>query len=132
MSTLYLIRGIPGSGKSTIAAQLANSGIVAVSLEADQYFVNTAGIYNFNPNLLGAAHQWCQDEVKSWLMNGHSVAVSNTSTTEKEVTTYKKIAEEYNAAFVSLIVEHRHEGKNVHNVPVDSIARMKQRFSVKL
>jgi hypothetical protein len=63
---------------------------------------------------------------------GDSVAVSNTSTTEKEVETYRKIAEDCNANFVSIIVENRHGGVNIHNVPEDKIQQMKNRFSIKL
>lgn len=65
-------------------------------------------------------------------IGGYSVAVSNTSTTEREVETYTKIAEESGAKFVSIIVENRHDGVNIHNVPEEKVQQMKNRFSVKL
>jgi predicted kinase len=132
MTTLYLIRGVPGSGKSTFAQSLRSAGVVTEVFEADQFFVNAEGDYKFNPSHLYDAHAVCQDRTELYLREGFSVAVSNTSTTEKEVETYRKIAKKHNAYFVSIIVENRHGGVNVHNVPEEKIQQMKNRFSVKL
>jgi predicted ABC-type ATPase len=130
--TLYLVRGIPGAGKSEFAKVLwfgLNEG--AAIYEADDFF-NTKEGYKFDPSKLHKAHAECQEHVKFVLENGNDVIVSNTSTTEKEVETYRKIAEEGNANFVSLIVENRHGCANIHNVPEDNVQQMKLRFSVKL
>ena len=40
---LYIVRGIPGSGKTTFAKSL-NCPV----FEADMFFVNSQGIYNFD------------------------------------------------------------------------------------
>lgn len=129
--TLYLIRGIPGCGKSTFAKNLYYLDVVDFYIEADDYF-NSLGEYKFNPTLLNAAHHWCQSETMKELKKGNSVAVSNTSTTEKEVKVYEDIAKECSANFVSIIVENRHNGTNIHNVPEEKIQQMKNRFSIKL
>lgn len=131
MPTLYLIRGIPGSGKSSLAQILFANQVVVDCIEADEYFVND-GVYMFNPYKLKDAHAWCQDRTRVILGRGYNLAVSNTSTTEQEVETYRKIAEECNAKFISLIVENRHGGENIHNVPEEKIQQMKKRFSFKL
>ena len=130
--TLYLIRGCPGAGKSTFAKVLwfgLNEG--AGICEADDFF-NTKEGYKFDPSKLHKAHAECQEYAKFLLKNGNDAIVSNTSTTEKEVETYRKIAEDCNANFVSLIVENRHGCANIHNVPEEKVQQMKQRFSVKL
>lgn len=132
MPTLYLIRGLPGSGKSSFARELYAAGIVRAAFEADNFFYNVRGDYNFDPAQLHQAHLKCQNDTEAYLMRGFSVAVSNTSTTEKEVAVYKKLAEKYNAKFVSIITENRHEGKNVHGVPADKLTAMQNRFSIKL
>lgn len=128
---LYLIRGVPGSGKSELAKTLQINGIVKYIAEADDYFTRT-GKYVFDASKLHLAHKQCQQIVDYALKQGFSVAVSNTSTTEKEVETYKQLAEKYNAKFVSIVVESRHDGTNQHNVPAEKIEQMKNRFSIKL
>lgn len=133
MSILYLIRGVPGSGKSSFAEKLYWKHVVFDVLEADQYFTNSdTGEYVFNPNLLAEAHTDCQNRARMHLARGNDIAVSNTSTTEKEVEIYRKIAEDAGAQFVSIILENRHSGENVHGVPIDKIQQMKNRFSIKL
>jgi hypothetical protein len=129
--TLYLIRGVSGAGKSTFAQQLWGAGIVYKVFEADDWF-HKDGEYKFHPSGLRAAHQACQENTRHCLSLGHSAAVSNTSTTEFEVLVYETIAKECNANFISVIVENRHNGVNIHNVPEDKLKQMKERFSVKL
>ncbi len=131
MKTLYLVRGVSGAGKSTFAKQLADSMFI-YKYEADDYFYDLAGNYHFNPNLLKEAHEQCQERCRFMLSQGQSVVVSNTSTTEAEVQTYAKIAEETGAMFVSLVVENRHGNKSIHDVPDSVIQRQKSRFSIKL
>jgi hypothetical protein len=45
---------------------------------------------------------------------------------------YFKLAEKYGYKVVSLIVENRHGGTNVHGVPEDKLEIMKNRFEIKL
>jgi hypothetical protein len=45
---------------------------------------------------------------------------------------YYLLAEELGYMVVSMIVENRHGGKNVHGVPEDRLEIMKNRFEVKL
>lgn len=133
MTTLYLIRGVCGSGKSTFATELYQAGIVSAVLEADQHFIDpVTGEYKFDANQLAVAHVRCQLRCKEYLIEGKSVAVSNTSTTEREVHTYQEIAERLGCKFVSIVVENRHGGSNVHNVPIEKLNQMKSRFSIKL
>jgi predicted kinase len=133
MKTLYLLRGIPGSGKSTLARQLADA-----HFEADMYFTNESGHYIFNASDLKKAHAWCQAEVENAMILNHTsginerIVVSNTFTQEWEMEDYYEIAETYGYRVFSLIVENRHGGENIHNVPENKIQAMKARFEIKL
>lgn len=129
--TLYLIRGVSGAGKSSFAHTLWAAGVVDKIYEADDWFyVN--GDYEFKASELSYAHKQCQRNTRFTLVFGKSVAVSNTSTTEREVEVYKSIADECGAHFVSIIMENRHDGVNIHGVPEDKLNQMKERFSVRL
>ena len=131
MKYLYLLRGLPGAGKSTLAKQLIGDRDYCHK-EADMYFVDAKGNYNFNPSLLKDAHAWCQEEVEFLMKYEHTIAVSNTFTQEWEMEAYYKLAEQYGYKVFSIIVENRHEGVNQHGVPADKLEQMKNRFQIKL
>ena len=133
MKSLYLLRGLPGAGKSTLAKKLGDA-----HFEADMYFTNENGQYIFNGADIKKAHEWCQNEVQLAMILNHtsglneSIVVSNTFTQEWEMAPYYKLAETYGYRVFSLIVENRHGGENLHNVPEDKIKAMRERFEVKL
>jgi predicted kinase len=131
MKELFLLRGLPGAGKSTLAKSLIGDKDYCHK-EADMYFVNRLGNYNFKPSLLKEAHQWCQQEVEFLMKYEHRVVVSNTFTMEWEMQPYYDLAEKYGYRVYSLIVENRHEGVNEHGVPEEKLVQMKNRFEVKL
>lgn len=126
MVNLYLVRGLPGAGKTSFAKSL---GIQ--SFAADDYFDKHHG-GEFKPELLSQAHQWCQNIVEEFIRSGESVAVHNTFTREWEMEPYYKIADKFNCRVFSIIMENRHEGKSVHNVPESTVEKMRKRFEVKL
>lgn len=124
---LYLLRGLPGAGKSTIGKNLKS-----VNFEADQYFMKD-GEYKFEMSKIKEAHAWCQNQVKNCMIEGiKDISVSNTFTQEWEMQAYIDMAAEYGYMVFSIIVENRHGGKNVHNVPTETLEKMKNRFELKL
>lgn len=128
---LILLRGLPGSGKSTLAKLLVDKDYC--HKEADMFFVDRVGNYNFDPSKIKDAHSWCQQEVEFLLKYDHSpVVVSNTFTQEWEMDAYYKMAEDFGYRVTSIITENRHGGKNEHGVPDDKLEIMKNRFAVKL
>ena len=126
---LYIVRGIPGSGKSTFAKTLGGK-----HYEADMYFIDpTTGEYKFDGTKIKNAHAWCLDRVKTDMtVAREKIVVSNTFTQEWEIEPYFELAKEFGYKVFSIVVENRHDGINVHNVPEDKIEQMKNRFSIKL
>jgi len=130
---LFIVRGLPSSGKSTFAKQLTSN-----VFEADQYFMvyddpYGEGVYKFDPSKIKEAHAECQDNVRSAMMSSISkIAVSNTFTQEWEMKPYFDMAKEFGYMVFCVVVEKRHDNKNDHNVPEDKIEQMKNRFSIKL
>jgi predicted kinase len=132
MKTLIILRGLPGSGKSTLAKLLVGDKDYCHK-EADMYFIDGEGNYKFNSSQLKEAHKWCKNEVDFVMKYEHSpVVVSNTFIQEWEMDDYLELAKKYDYQVVSLIVENRHGSKSIHNVPEETLIKMKDRFSIKL
>ena len=124
---LYIVRGIPGSGKSTFAKTL-----VGTHHETDNFFM-VDGEYKFDVTKLKGAHEWCQNKVKTDMMVGREkIVVSNTFTQEWEMEYYIELAKTYGYKTFSIVVENRHGGVNDHNVPDEILTKMRDRFEIKL
>jgi len=133
---LTLVRGLPGSGKSTFANTITNKFSIC---EADKFFYDKEGNYNFDATKLREAHEWCRNQVETRMKDNQlnpqfypEIVVSNTFTQEWEMEAYYKLAEQYGYKVFSIIVENRHEGVNQHGVPADKLEQMRNRFEVKL
>ena len=136
--TLFIIRGLPGSGKSTFAEKLVGSDFLVC--EADKYFIDKkTGEYKFDPSKIKDAHKWCQDMVETYMKDSlvndqfyREIAVSNTFTQNWEMVPYFDLAKKYGYKVFCVVVENRHGGKNVHGVPDDKLEMMRDRFEFKL
>jgi len=132
MKQLILLRGLPGSGKSTFAKTLGG-----IHIEADQYFMRN-GVYEFDASQLKNAHNYCQSQTRAWMShNGEQIStdkiiVSNTFTQEWEMDAYFELAYEFGYQVFSLIVENRHGNISVHDVPQRKLNEMRNRFEIEL
>ena len=133
---LTLLRGLPGSGKSTFASFIWNEYAIC---EADKFFVDKEGNYNFDATKLSQAHSWCREQVEIRMKDNQAnpqfypeIVVSNTFTKEWEMAEYFDLAKEYGYKVFTIVVENRHGGVNQHGVPADKLEQMENRFEVKL
>lgn len=129
--TLIIIRGIPGSGKSTYAkalkADLEKQGYTVKHFEADDFWYDDKGNYNFDQKRIHYAHKNCYERAFKALDDGiQYVIVANTFVIRKDMKPYLKEA----AARGIEVTIYRmdNEFQNVHNVPPDKVAYMKERF----
>lgn len=132
---LILLRGLPGSGKSTLAKVILQNrlGDEPEVLSADDFFVDRNGEYVFDATKLKEAHNYCQFRCSERMRQQKSkIVVANTFTQEWEMKPYFDMAERYNYRVHTVVVENRHGGNNIHNVPDDKLAVMQGRFEVKL
>jgi dephospho-CoA kinase len=131
MKTLFILRGIPGSGKTTIANALSEGGKYPVCTADDFFMKNIDGqtVYKWDRELIGAAHEWCRNKAIAAMVRGEEkIFIANTNTTEKEMKPYFEMAAKNGYIVVSMIVENRHGGANEHNVPAETIEIMKNRL----
>jgi predicted kinase len=122
MAKLILVRGLPGSGKSTYA-----QGCGTVHLEADMFFMRD-GSYNFDPNTISNAHSWCLSTAKKCMDAGMDVVVSNTFTQLWEMQKYIDYAEE--VGHTLHVISCMGEYGNVHSVPAETLKKMKDRWEL--
>lgn len=128
---MILVRGLPGSGKSTMAREIAagsnfrGPGMGYAHLEADQFFYEN-GVYNFDASKLHQAHQRCLLNARTCLEGHQSVIVSNTFTTKKELKPYFELAREFNIVPVVLLAQNAFG--SVHSVPAETLFQLSERF----
>lgn len=126
MNIAYIMRGIPGSGKSTIANLLAGEkGIVC---STDFFFTEEDGSYNFDPAKLAMYHKLNLFFFHLALANNVPIVVcDNTNIRHVDYKKYVEIAREFNYIIkivpVGVSLETAVKWCR-HNVPRETIKQM--------
>lgn len=93
---MYIIRGIPGSGKSELALTLAcsdHNGRYGIVCEADKFMVDDYGNYKFDKDKLAEAHRQCFIQAVTTACWGtNNIIISNTNIDGWEYTKYLHLA----------------------------------------
>ena len=126
---VIILRGIPGSGKSTESKKYPDAYIVS----ADHYFIGSDGIYRFDISKIAAAHGQCKGRFTSALKAKKPlIIVDNTNTTAKEFKFYidEARAYGYEVEIVRILCDPEVALKRgVHNVPKDTVIKMAGRLA---
>lgn len=134
--TLFIIRGLPSAGKSTLASSLVPAGR---DLAADDYMhegLDRSKPYIFEGSKVRASHDWCESTTKVLMSDGTGlpVAVANTFTRRWEFEAYFGIAKQcgYNTIVIDLydggLDDAALEARNKHGVPLEAFERMRTRY----
>ncbi len=128
---LYLVRGTPGSGKADFVKSISFEDDVVIS--TNDFMKDENGIFYFDVGKLEESRNKCQYIVEDAMeRNTPCIFVHDTLTTQKEIYPYTELAERYGYTVYAIIVECRGERHNVHDVPEQTIKRMKERFDIRL
>lgn len=130
---LVLLRGLPGSGKSTIARQLTEKYISRYRkdfyvCEADQFFIAEDGFtYVYDSRYIKAAHDLCFATTQ-WHVykRANMVVVANTFSRYWEIAPYVQLADRLPVTVE--IYTCRNQWDNIHNVPPQIIDSMNARW----
>lgn len=136
--TLIIMRGLPGSGKSTRARELQGEGVIHAT---DSYLTDpNTGEYKFDPEKIKDYHQQnLEDAIKSMEAGISPVIIDNTNVQKWEFEKYLDAAEVngYDVKFETLdptnysedfIRELAERQKKTHNVPEQVIIDMLKRW----
>ncbi|XP_069828188.1 NEDD4-binding protein 2-like 1 [Dendropsophus ebraccatus] len=133
---IYLLRGLPGSGKSSLARKLKRDFPSAVVFSTDDYFLMEDGSYIYNPDLLQDAHKWNQKRARKAMGRGRTpIIIDNTNIVAWHMKPYAVMALEngYGVIFLEPNTHWKFDvrelaRRNSHGVPREKIQRMKDAY----
>lgn len=132
MSTVTILRGIPGAGKSFYA----HRELGGVVVNTDDYFISDMQ-YKFDPKKIPLAHAWCFDLFTNYLIDSFRphIVVDNTNIHTWEWIRYYKTAVIAKCPvriieFMPSTIEELRicAQRCIHEVPYDVIGRMAIEF----
>jgi predicted kinase len=132
-NSLILLRGLPGSGKTTLAKLLSEDNTYPI-FSVDDFFTNAETgeyVFNFSDNHL--AYKQCELLAKDAMrQNISKIFVHNTFTLDWELEPYFKLANEFNYKLFIVTVENYHNKINTHGVSLEQLQKMAEKYKVKL
>ncbi|XP_065534483.1 NEDD4-binding protein 2-like 2 [Lathamus discolor] len=136
---LLILRGLPGSGKTTLSHVLLGQSRDGTVFSTDDYFRQQSG-YTYNAAQLGDAHNWNQKRAKQAMEQGKSpVIIDNTNTQAWEMKPYVEAALEkgYRVEFHEpdtwwKFDPEELEKRNKHGVTREKIAQMLERYEYQI
>ena len=118
------MRAAPGSGKSTWIKTNLQDPVVC---SADHYFYNTDGVYTFNKDDIGRAHNHCKNAFQKALGESRDlIVVDNTNIKKKNYSFYVGLGKQHGYTVYQKCLTTSFG--SIHNVPEETVQRMKLQF----
>lgn len=131
MKHLIILRGLPGSGKTSLARILCEDRYPVYSV--DDYFTDEEGNYQFDYKENHLAYKQCEEQTRASMMAGApKIFIHNTFTIAWEIEPYFKMAAEYGYQVHVVTVENYHNGQNLHGITEEQVHKMAEKYKVKL
>lgn len=133
---LIIIRGLPSSGKSTLAKMLA-AGSEGETLCSDDYMTTEDGAYVFNKQNFIEAHKLCQLDCESLMQKEVSPVILHNNMGEAwEAEYYFQLAEKY--GYSTMVTSLYDAGLNdtslsnrsIHKMPQHLIQKVRQKWDI--
>ena len=122
LNSLILLRGLPGSGKTTLAKVLSEEGKYPIHSVDDYFTDKETGDYQFDFRNNQYAYKQCEELTEgSMLQSISKVIVHNTFTLDWEPEPYFRLAAKYNYNLFVVTVENYHQTGNAHNVSEEQL-----------
>ena len=118
---LVIIRGLPGSGKSTFAKKMFP---LSLHLETDMFHIHN-GRYEFNREKRTQSEMWLFNTVRFSLENGMDVVLSCVFGHNHKIRRFADLCERLGVEFT---VYRMNDYGNIHNVPEEVLNDMKNTF----
>lgn len=130
--TVFIMRGLPGSGKSTFAKKLAEKYRRSIKIvSADDFMVDDKGRHKFDGERLRIIHQLCFEAFCKCLAKNTSVIVDNSNREYWEYQRYVDIATEFSYRIIILEIPCRNHRtleffwrRHIHTVPARTAEKM--------
>jgi predicted kinase len=93
---LYMMQGIPGSGKSTVARAIKRLDVMTKIYSTDEFWIRD-GTYQFDGSRLREAHEWNQRRAGSHMEKSYrdNLIIDNTNIKQKDAQVYFDLARRY-------------------------------------
>ena len=135
---LFILQGLPGAGKSTLAKELAGSNGEIFS--ADDFFIDEKGNYNYKEDSIFLAHFWNNQRIRYAIHRKTPIIViDNTSVSFEDLQRLKPVMLEAKDAGYNIEIKRpttpwaynvdELAKKNTHNVPKERIQERLDNFA---
>jgi predicted kinase len=128
--TLYIIRGLPSAGKSTLAKDLSPNWNTSL----DDFRVNTTAAPTYDPNTYPLLVARVQQLVTQWMKEGRTpIAAANVNWSRSDVNDWLLLAASYGyrAAVVHVetdLTDEQLAARSETKAPIDAIRRFRERW----